>query len=354
MAHISDPSSRRRALRLAAPLFAGALVVGSAACSKKDEGTSSTNTSAATGGTSAGGGGTATTGAGGGSSTTVGKGNTGSTAAPVKGQIDLKKTFWISGFKVEVGEENLDSEGLLTFAIQAENLTNSDTPLYTSFQLEADGAIIATGNLKDNPNVVTKARVKDTIEFRGMGEEGGTPYEPDKTTLVIGSGSERQVRIQLDGKGTDDVDNKPIDQTAPGEIVVGQATFTLDKAQVRYDYVPYGGTTVDDGKATLVFTGKWKNTNTADEYVYADTGQLTLTDSDGEKTTVEYFGTESGLAATKTDDKLYIIFEISDDFEGDYTLEFKGNYGPDSTEVTETKEITLKASGGTTTGTTAK
>ncbi len=322
--------------------MAGAVLLGAAACSKKDDASSSTNA------TSSGGGSSSTTKAagGGGTGTTAGGGSTDSTAGTSGDTISLKKTFWTAGFKVTISDEVYDSKkGTLTFNLETENLTQNDTPLYSTFALEADGAQLTTGNLEDGKAVLKGNKAKNQLVFNSMGAKFETKYDPAKTTLVIGAGDEQKVRIQLDGKGTKDVLNKPIDQDFKTSITIGQATFNIDKTQVRYDNVPHAGNTAKEGHVYLVMTGSWKN-DSSDNMIYLSKDDIILKSSDGTEYTPDSFDSETSLAKTKKDDKMALIYDLEDKFAGDWTITFTQKFGADNTEVTESKTFSLKADSG--------
>lgn len=342
MADTSDPSPTHRASKLAAPLLAGVLILGASSCTKKDDGASTTGTTAAGGGSSttkaaAGGGGGGSTG-----STTDGGGSATGTTASGTSQVNLKKTVWISGFKVTLGEVTFDEkQSLLEFAYEAENLSKNDSALYSSYLLEADGAQIATGGLDETKVVVSGQKVKGKIQFHGMGEKGGTPYKASSTTLVIGAGSESQVRVQIDGKGTKDVDNKPIDQEFKKTIELGQGSITIDKTQIRYDNVPYASTTAKEGHAYLVMTGSWKNNAAESTTLYMTTDKLVVKGPDGTEYTSDSFATETSLAKTKKDDKMVIVWDLETPFKGDWSLDITQEWDLEGAEVKASVPFTL-------------
>lgn len=256
--------------------------------------------------------------------------------------VDLKRDVWVAGFKLTLGAVTHDTaKGELSIAIEAENLTRNDTPIYSSYMLQADGAQLTTGGLAESKNVVALSKVRDRIVFTDVGEGFGVKYDPSKTVLVIGAGTESQARVQLDGKGTADLDNRPVDQAFTAAIEIGQATIAIDKTQIRFDNVPNGATTVEKDKRYLVMTGSWKNNGAT--ALYLDPSRITLTAADGTKSTPDSFTTETTLPETKKDDKMAIVFVLPANYAGDYTLDITEPFGPEGADATATQKLTLAA-----------
>ena len=179
MAHLSETSSRTRALRYAVPVFAGLLLLG--ACSKKDDTTNTSNTTQAgsSSGTKAPTTAGTTTGTDG---TTTGTG--GSKGTSVDGKNALDQTVWSQGFKIALGDITMDKTAkTVSIAASIENLGVNNASPNSTYSMEVDGAVAYTGYWKDSVTVVAGSKAKDALEF-GVDDK----YSAAKTTLVIGSG----------------------------------------------------------------------------------------------------------------------------------------------------------------------
>jgi len=342
MAQTPHLTAHHRALKIAAPVFAGLLLLG--ACSKKEEPPAATST----GGT------TTTTAKAGGSSGTAG--STDTTAGGSKGTkkeasgdtIAIADTVvWINGFKLTFpdGKYNKVEESLTFTDVEIENLSDDAASIYGTYSLEAEGAIVySSGQWKDNKAVIAKSKAKDTLVFLGVDEE----FDPSITTLVLGSGSEAQVRIPLGDEG-ELVARKPLVQEFKGKLTVGVADVEVTQTEVRWDRPDNHGQ-ADKGKAFVIVTGKVKNTG--DSTLYWDLVRAVLIRPDGTKTGgTQVLGPQS-VSATQIDDKWGIVWEIDEPIEGDYSMEFTQPFGPEGEDVVVTQEFKVsEKSSGTTTGT---
>lgn len=348
MSATTPKTPTRRALQVTAPLFAGLLLLG--ACSKKDE-TTTTNTTAA----SSSGGGSTTTAKAGGTTTTEGGstgtttgGSKGSTPTTAKGGSSLKDNpVWWEGFKITFDTVTLDKEtSSLDIAAEIENLGPDNASIYGDYSLEADGTVTSNGSWKENPSIVAGSKAKDVLHFSVE-----DTYDPKKTTLVIGKGNQQQVRLPLAGSG-DVVTLKPVTQEFKGEIKAGQLSIDVTKSEVRYDHIANHDQAAE-GKAFLVLYATVKNTSAADT-IYIDPSKIEITSADGTKSSVEKYDGEQSLNATIKDDKTVMYFEIDAPYDGEYSIEFAGAFGPDSADTTTTQKLAVKVGASSTTGTTVK
>lgn len=338
------PGPRRRLLRWSAPLLAGGLLLG-AACSKNDTTTTqlpATTASSASGSGSAGGSSGATTG-----SSTKGTTSSGDSIANLNGT-----KVWFTGFTLTLGKVSVDqAKNQLTVEAKVKNNgTDPSSPsIYVSpVSLEAKGSQITTlSSWKDTQNIVGGAEVNNAMIFS---VDSDTTIDPAATTLVFGSADQQQAKVPLSGTGTT-VSLEPVNQQAFAEpIVLGTTTVTVKATQVRYD-LPNKHTQADAGKAFLTLGGTFKNggTNT----IFLGTAGVTITGSDGQS----YTATEvqpSSIAASQSDDKFLITYEIKTPVSGTWTLtinaDFDGDGNPDN--FTGTANLTDTPSGSGSTGTT--
>jgi hypothetical protein len=341
------PSSRGRTLKAAAPLIAGALVLG--ACSK----TADPVNNAATGNTTA----SSVTANTGGSSNGTGN-NTGTTQASGK---SLNTKVYADGFTYDLGGVAYNqSSGQLTIATTiTNNGTESATPYTDLSLLSGDSSVSSSGSLTDRKEIVGGKNVKDTMTF-----SVDANFNPANTTLVFNAEDKVQAKVPLSGTGTA-VTLAPVVQadqlTAP--ITIGTVTFTPTSLEIRYDD-PAGHTSAKQGKAFVVAYGGAKNAST-DNTIYWDTSGMQLTSPDAQ-TYVADSATPSSLGPTKSADTV-IVWTIDDpnpgQLSGDYKLDIKDqNMGADSSQgkvTVPTITLTLSdkpVSGGSggTTGTTQK
>lgn len=336
MAQSLVTSPHHRALKLAAPVFAGLLLI--SACSKKEDPPATSSSGASTTNTAKpGGNGSAGT-AGAGSDTTVAGGTTKGTKKEASGDsIAIADTvIWMTGFKVTFPDGKYDkTEETLTFTdVEIENLSNDNASFYGTYSLEADGAVVYSGgNWKENKSVIAKSKTKDTLVFSGVDEE----FDPSITTLVLGTGSEAQVRIPFGDEG-ELVARKPLVQEFKGKLAVGLADIDVATTEVRWDR-PDNHTQAEKGKAFVIVSGKVKNTG--DTTLYWDAVKAVLIRPDATKTGAAQVVGGGSVSATQIDDKWAIVWEIDEPIEGAYTMEFTQPFGPEGAEVVVTQEFTV-------------
>jgi len=349
MAQPLTTSNRRRAIQVGAPVFAGLLLLG--ACSKKDDTATTTATTAAASSSSGGGGGSTTT-AGSTNGTTTGtKKPTGTTpgTAVDANTVVVSTTVWYDGFKITLPNGKIDNSAqTLTFTdATIENLSTDNGSLYGDYSIEQDGTQAYTGRWTNTPSIIALSKAKDTLVF-SIDEK----FKPKAATMVMGTGAQQQVRIALDGSGKVTA-LQPVDQAVISPITLGQLTFTPKTVAVRYDRID-SRQQADTKKAYLYIMGDLKN-NTPDATLYFSSDAVTLASPDGTKAAAEKVLGPGSIDGTQTDSKFGLVFVINDPFAGDYTLNFKGNWGASSTEATATANLTLVAAGktsGTTSGST--
>lgn len=330
------PLTRHRALRYAAPAFAGLLLLG--ACSKKDDTTATSSSNSNTNATSA------PSGSGSSSDTKV-KGTTPGTA---KKNQSLDQSVWFQGWKIDLGTWTYDdTKEVFAVDITVENLSSDQATYYgDGVSLQDSSTVITTASAKENPNVVAKSKAKDVLEFSVSPDK----WTPEQLSIVFGSGTQQQAKVPLNGSAATTL--KPIPQDSiKGALPVGNVTLTPDVAEVRYDN-PSTHTQADKGKVFLAISGKAKN-NSTDATYYTGSNQATLTLLDGSKQQAADFTLKEGsLAATQTSE-FQLWFNIPDPYAGDYTLVFAAPWGTDSADATATVNFTLvKATTATTSGTT--
>jgi hypothetical protein len=327
--------TRHRALRYAAPAFAGLLLLG--ACSKKDDTTATSSSNSNTNATSAP--------SGSGSSDTKVKGTTPGTA---KNNQSLNQTIWFEGYKVGLGTWRYDDQKEeFEVDISVENLGDDQATYYGSnLTLQDDNTIVANGQAVENPQIIAKGKANDVLRFSVPSDK----FNPDKLTMVWGSGTQAQARVPLNGGTATTLQPIPQD-SVKGSWPVGNLTLTPALAEVRYDN-PSDHSQADKDKAFLAINGKVQNTS-ADATYYFQTKEVTLTPPDGTKNTAETFTTKDGssIAATKSSE-FRLWFVVADPFAGDYTLTFASPWGTDNADVTATFNFTLVKAVTTTTGTT--
>jgi hypothetical protein len=345
MAQTLDSSPHHRALKIAAPVFAGLLLLG--ACSKKEDppatSSSSNSSTTAKSGTS-GSSGTAGTG-----SDTTTKSGSGTTEKPSGDTVKVDKTFWVNGFKVTLPDGKYDAaKETLTFKdATIENLGEDAATLYGTYSLEAEGTVAYTGNWTESPSVIAKSKAKDTLVFNVDDK-----FDASKTTLVIGSGNEAAVRIPFGDDG-ELVLRQPVVQEFKGKLTIGLADIDVTQTEVRWDR-PDRHSQAEKGKAFLIITGKVKNNS--DTTLYWDGVKAVLTRPDDTKTGADTVLGDGSVQTTQIDDKWGIIWEINEPVKGDYKIDFTQNFGAEGAEVTVSQDLSItdKASGSGTTGTTKK
>lgn len=270
--------------------------------------------------------------------------NTGAVTPPGPGTANaasgtgLNVPVWWGGMKYSLGGMNFNAgEHTLTIEVDVDNLLKSNQSPSPSALLEADGAVIAHGGLKDYKEVVAKSKVKNALQFTL------DAFDPAKTTLVFGDGGESQVRVPLTGKGPN-VTDEPVKQAFTGDIVIGPATFTVQSTEVRWDWYPHDTQNVKKDKAALLLFGKLKAP--ADKEIYASAEKFEITQPDGTKITGDNIGPDSHVPPTKTQEDFYVLFTIDAKdrkFAGDYTLVITQPWGADGADVASSPtKLTLK------------
>lgn len=338
----------RRTLKVAAPVLAGLMLFG--ACGKKDEpAASSSNNPSASSTTTAGG----TKSTSGSSTDDTAGGNTGTTIGSDKLATSLNATYYLKGFKVTLSDAKID-KGANTLVVQAEieNITEADAVLYDAGGIEQDGKIYETGKWRDGATVVAGKKAKDELTF-----DLDNKFDPQNAILVFGDDSSAQVKIPLDGSKPTLL--TPVEQAYTGDITIGQLDIKIDKAVIRWDRLD-NATQADKGKAYFVLSGSAKNTSAADN-LYPDADLMKLDRPDGTTSIAEKTGTESYLKPTASDTKFFIVFQVADPIDGDYTMNLSGKFAPDGAEATAppikltlTTKATKSSSSSSTTTTTEK
>ncbi len=157
MAQPQITSHRRQVVRIAAPAFAGLLLLG--ACGKKDEPAATTPGQASSGSS-------VTTAAGGGSSGSTAKssGSTPGTATKgsTVGKSTLNQTVWFENFKVALGAYNYDSEAeTLQIEAEVENLGDGAATFYGSnLTLEDGNTQVSSGRVTEATSILAKGKAK--------------------------------------------------------------------------------------------------------------------------------------------------------------------------------------------------
>jgi len=331
----------RRGRKIAAPVLAGALVFGVAACSKKDETSTTSTTAAASAGS------TTTPKAGGstgGSSVTTG-GATGSTVAADKA-MELKQTVWYDGFKYTLGAVALDAENTAaTIEVEVENLLTTDQTPYPIVSVDDSQTTLFTAKLDESPQIKAKGKAKGKIIIAGV----KSVDELSKADLVFGNDTQAVARVPFK-EPTKAVTLKPIEQAYKQKIVLDGITFDVTKTEVRFDNVPSDVGQADKGKAYVVLWGAMSNS--ADDLLYIDGNGFSLSQPDGQTSTA-FQSAPASLESTKKDDKAFIMFQIDAQdmkFAGTYKLKITQNWGVGSTEVSDDLEFTLTDTPATSTG----
>lgn len=319
------------------------------ACGKKDEpAATSQSGQSSSGGTAA-----PTTKAGGGTPSDTSKTTGTATKGTSVANASIDQTVWYEGFKIALGSSSYDKEeGYWTIDAEVENLGDSNASFYGSnIALEDGNTQVETGQVIESPTVLAKAKGKTKIRFSADDE---LIAKLGSLTLVMGNGTQQQVRVPLDGSTATTL--KPVPQESiKGDFVVGQVTLTPSAAEVRYDD-PNNHAQADKGKVYLFIVGKAKNAS--DNTLYFDRAGASLTMPDASKGPAEQFESKDGFEATKTVD-FRLNYIISDPYAGDYSLAMTQNWGPEGEAATGTVKFALvsSASGttpGSTPGTTAK
>lgn len=246
---------------------------------------------------------------------------------------------WWGGMKYSLANMNFNAgEQTLTIDAEVDNLLKGAQTPQPTVTLEADGAVLSHGGLKDYKEVIGKSKVKNAIQFNNLAS-----FDPAKTTLVFGDGSESQVRIPLSGKGPN-VTDEPVKQAFTGDIVIGPATFTVQSVEVRWDWYPHDTQTVKIDKAALLLFGKLKAP--ADKEIYAVQEKFEITQPDATKITADNMGPDSHVLQTKTLEDFYVLFTIDAKgrkYAGDYTLVITQPWGADGADVSSAPtKLTLK------------
>jgi hypothetical protein len=345
MAQSRITSHRRQVVRIAAPAFAGLLLLG--ACGKKDEPAASSSGQSSSG--------TSVTTKAGGSSDTTAK-STGSTpGTATKGStVDntaLNQTVWYMGFKLTLGALTYDkTEEAWLIETEVENLGSGDATFYGSNLTISDGSTQVTSvRVTESPTILAKSKAKTKLQFELDGKT--TNSDLKGLSLVMGNGDQQQVKVPLDGSSSGVVTLKPIPQeSVKGDLKVGEVTLTPTLAEVRFDEVN-DHAQMEKGKAYFVITGKAKN-NSSDTTFYLDKSTVSLALPDGTKQNADVFSSKDSLEATKTEE-FTLGFIIPDPYAGEYTITFTPPWTATGDPTDVSVKVTLvKASSGTTSGTT--
>lgn len=307
MDHITY-ANRRRTLLVAAPLLAGALLMG--ACSKSSDQNTTSNGNAGTTATTA----AKTSQTSGGSTDTASKGTTKGTSAAQSSLNGLK--VWWHGFRYDLGDISFDStKQQAQILTKVTNLGNDTAQPDPDNALIKGGAQIATGTLETKPSITGGKTVDDTLIFSI--EE----FSPSGTTLLFTDGSSYQeVKVPLDGKG-EATTLEPVEQkqTVP-PIVIGAVTFTPKKVEVRYDLPNDHSFEAEAGTAVLIISGSSKN-DSSNQLQYDQSG-VTVTTSTGTYP-AKFIGGGDVIPPNQTNDKTSFYFSIKQPVDGDWTLEMK-------------------------------
>lgn len=258
------------------------------------------------------------------------------TSAPTGPGLNLP--VWWGGMKYTLGGMHFEAgERTLTIETDVDNLLRSNQQPSPGVMLEADGAVISHGGLKDYKEVVAKSKVKNALTFNL------DAFDPAKTTLVFGDGGESQVRVPLSGKGPN-ITDEPVKQAFTGDIVIGPATFTVQSTEVRWDWYPHDMQTLKKDKAALLLVGKLKAP--ADKEIYAAAEKFVITQPDGTKITGDVLGPDSHVLPTKTLEDFYVLFTIDAKdrkYAGDYELVATQGWGADGADVSSSPtKLSLK------------
>lgn len=258
------------------------------------------------------------------------------TGEPRSGAALNVPVYW-GGARYTLGAVNFVKDEGLVIDVEIENLLKFSNTPGPVLLLEADGAVLNRGGLKESVEIVAKSKVKNKLVF------GIESFDAAKTTLVFGDGDKAQARIPLSGAGPN-VTDEPVKQAFTGDIVIGPATFTVQSVEVRWDWAPHDAQEVKKDKASLVLVGKLKAPS--DKEIYVGKEKFELTQPDGSKLTGDEISPEYHLAATKTAEDWYVLFTIDAKdrkFAGDYTLVVTQPWGADGADVSSTPtKLTLK------------
>lgn len=260
-------------------------------------------------------------------------------AAPPAGGKDLKVTIWNTGFKFALGTISYDAPTQqLSIACEVENLLSNNMNVGPQILLEADGAVISHGNMKESKEVIAKSKVKESMEFSNVAS-----FDPAKTTLVVGAGDCEQARVPLGGQpGLRTLE--PVSSGFKGDIKIGLLTYSVKQAEVRWDRWPNAFEEPKKGKAFVTFVGTFKNPSDVD--VVAAVEKFVLTQPDGNKVTGEAIGPDSAIAKTKNQDDFYLLFKIDakdGKYQGEYTLDITQDWGAENAPVSsEPVKLTFK------------
>lgn len=345
MAQPRSTSHRRQVVRIAAPAFAGLLLLG--ACGKKDEPAASTSGQSSSG--------TSVTTKAGGSTSDTSK-STGSTpGTATKGtsvsNTALDQTVWYEGFKLTLGALTYDkTEETWFIETQVENLGSGDANFYGNAMTISDGSTQVTSvSVTESPTILAKSKAKTKLKFQIDGKT--TNSDLKGLWLVMGSGDQQQVKVPLDGSTSGVVTLKPVPQDSiKGDLPVGLVTLTPSAAEVRFDDIDRH-TQMDKAKVNFVILGKAKN-NSPDQVFYLGRDQVSLALPDGTKQNADDFDSKDNLDPTKTVE-FKLQFFIPDPFAGDYTMTFVSPWTASGDPANVSQPFTLKAtSSGTTSGTT--
>lgn len=258
-------------------------------------------------------------------------------ATPPRSGAALNLPVYWGGVKYTLGAVSFVKDEGLTIEVEMENILKTSNTPGPIVMLEADGAIVNRGGLKESVEIVAKSKVKNKLFF------GVESFDAAKTTLVFGDGDKAQARIPLSGAGPN-VTDEPVKQAFTGDIVIGPATFTVQSVEVRWDWAPHDGQEVKKDKAALVLVGKLKAP--ADKEIYVSKEKFELTQPDGTKITGDEISPDYHIAATKTAEDWYVIFTIDAKdrkFAGDYTLVVTQPWGAEGADVSSAPtKLTLK------------
>ncbi len=258
------------------------------------------------------------------------------TAAPPSGAGLNIPVYW-QGARYTLGAMKFTKEEGVTIDVEIDNLLKTNITPSPTMMLEADGAVISRGALKDYVEIVGKSKVRNKLVF------SLEAFDAAKTTLVFGDGDKAQARVPLSGAGPNLTD-EPIKQSFTGDIVIGAATFTVQSVEVRWDWVPHDAQEVKKDKASLVLVGKFKAPS--DKEIYVSKEKFELTQPDGTKITGDEISPDYHIAPTKTADDWYVLFTIDAKdrkYAGDYTLVVTQDWGAEGAAVSSTPlKLTLK------------
>jgi hypothetical protein len=267
---------------------------------------------------------------------------------------NLNETVYYMGYKIQLGDVTYDKSGSTNgteqIALEVENLGSEQATFYGQGISIDDGSTqLGSASVSDAPTILAKSKGKATLKF-----DLPDNYDPSKTYLVMGDGTEQQVRLLLDGTTDDKTKlDTPIEQNVPtAPVTIGVATYTPASSEVRYDNIE-DHTQAKKGKVLWYTDGTLKN-GSADKTLYPSEGNVSLSLPDGTKQNADLFKlqTAGSLDPTKTDN-ITLLFTIPEPFAGKYGVDFKPNWSADDSESDAHIDVTLTdQASGTTTGST--